>query len=969
MTDVKAGAGVEFLTFDRFCLSIAERTLKKDGVPVAVGSRALDMLIILVEHAGKVVSKEELLTRVWAGLHVDEGNLRVTITNLRKLLGRQDSGEHFIVNVPLLGYSFTAPVSRVSTGIANAKLDGGAGTVRLPRRIERAVGRKEELAELVDRVKRDRFITIIGPGGIGKTTTAVEIAHQLSAEFGESIVFVDFSAIEDPRLVPTVVVSAMGLPPAADPLGAVVRHLRGRRALLVADNCEHLIDALAGYLKILFDQTPHLHILATSREALRITGERVHTLAPLGVPPEGVDFDISTTLQFPAVHLLAECIRESSGQPVDANDAPILAAICRKLDGVPLAIEFAASRVSTFGLKEIAARLEGRLRLLGRGRRDAPSRHQTLEATLDWSYDLLDGRERAALRRLSVLVGFFSLATARRIAQLYSSDGEIDDAVVGLLEKSLVIGSYDDGTPRYRLLNVTRNYALEKLAESGERETIVRRLVDYLREEFAGPLGHGPELVPAADDVVAKQIGNIRFALEWLWTEQDDVALAVEFCSEAVPFLIALSLWEECERWSERALASLPEVLIGTRVEMRLQAALGMSLVYCDRNRMQGAFERSVEIAQALGETAKQVQILHHLHTAQMSHGQITSARQAASRLRDLLEPTKDRVKLAVVDSTLGMLNQVEGNMVEALRHCDQALGTFERLTAAELDQVDCHIFRQCRFVRANSLWQLGFIDRALEQVTTALHEAEATNFYSWVNGVIWGADLLSWCGRAEEVVELLARIEQRQEVSALKNLEPWLASTHAEALAQAGRPAESLALIEQTYSRSDALLCRLSKLVTKATALNMLGRSSVAMEFIEEAEVEAASLDQPAWAMLLLRQKGNAFVTLEGLESRNAEAAFRRCLELTNHGMALPLQLPPAVALASLMERQGRHAEGVAVLQPIVDGFAEGQSVPQLRAARILLRQLSQQGPLMVLPSRRHALMARRVRPRGTAS
>ena len=426
-------------------------------MPVRVGSRALDVLIALVERPGELVGKDELIARAWPNTFVEESNLRLQVSALRRTLGE---GNRYLVNVPGRGYSFVAPVT-----LSESPQPSGphAADVKpahnLPAHLTRLIGRTDSVSRLARQLPRQRLITIVGPGGMGKTTVALAVAQALLAAHKDGTWLVDLSPLADPRLVPSALATVLGLEIHADnPLPALIAFLREKEMLLVLDNCEHVINAAAAIADGILRSAPGVAILATSREPLRADGEHVHRLAPLESPRGSAGLTAAAALSFPAIQLFVERAAANLDAFVLSDvDAPIVADICQKLDGIPLAIEFAAAHVEAFGVHGVAAHLDERLQLLTSGRRTAVPRHRTLSATLDWSYGLLTEAEQRVLRRLAIFAGGFTLDAARAVAAgATHPETKIIDPVAELVAKSLVAAEVGDTEPRLRLPDTTR---------------------------------------------------------------------------------------------------------------------------------------------------------------------------------------------------------------------------------------------------------------------------------------------------------------------------------------------------------------------------------------------------------------------------------------------------------------------------------------------------------------------------------
>jgi predicted ATPase/DNA-binding winged helix-turn-helix (wHTH) protein len=467
-------------TFDHFRLVPSQRLLLRDGNRVDLGSRAFDVLIALVVHAGQVVSNRDLIRLVWQDVVVDESCLRVHISALRKALCCAESDTRYISNIPGRGYSFVASTAFTPLIADIETITPQWSVERLPPRLLRMVGRDDTVITLAEQLKYKRFITISGPGGIGKSTVAVAVAHHLIPHFEGMLLYLDVGSITDPHLLVGSLASVLGVRGhRRDVARELMTFLRDRRLLLILDGCDHVIDATTDLAERLFLEADQVHILATSREPLRAEGEHVYRLCPLACPPQQRELTAAAALTFSAVQLFVErAATNGNAFTLSDSDAPVVAHICRKLDGIALAIELGAGRVDAYGIQGTAELLNSRFSLLWDGRRTAPPRHQTLNAMLDWSYTLLSETEATVLRRLSILNGGFSLETAKELVNIQET--MFIDAIARLVAKSLVEAENVGRTMRYRLLDTTRAYALEKLRSHDEVNACEQSLALYL---------------------------------------------------------------------------------------------------------------------------------------------------------------------------------------------------------------------------------------------------------------------------------------------------------------------------------------------------------------------------------------------------------------------------------------------------------------------------------------------------------
>jgi predicted ATPase/DNA-binding winged helix-turn-helix (wHTH) protein len=471
--------------FGSFRLLPDQRLLKEGNKPVRIGSRALDLLIALVDRPGELVSKEELMALVWPSTNVAPCNLSVHIARLRRILGDGRDGKRFVINIPGRGYRFVADVT---TDIEPSPPLAVDVTHNLSAPFTQLIGREDATADLVLQLKQHRLLTVVGPGGIGKSSVAKAVAQELVARFRDGIWLVDLEPLTDPQLVPSALRSALGFETSEETsIQGMIANLRDKSMLLLLDNCTHLVSAAARLADAVLRDAPGVQVLATSCEPLRILGEQVYRLPPLECPPASAQPTADAALRFPAVRLFVERACDLHGEfGLSDTDAPLVASICRRLDGIPLAIKSAAAGVSFLGLQGLSESLDDSLGLPTNISRSASQRQQSMRATLDWSYGLLTEPQRVALRRLSIFPGEFTLRAAGAVI---SDEGRPHVHMIPLISelvtKSLVIAETGGAEPRLRLLHTTRAHVFAKLAESGELDAIRRRFAEYTRQQRA----------------------------------------------------------------------------------------------------------------------------------------------------------------------------------------------------------------------------------------------------------------------------------------------------------------------------------------------------------------------------------------------------------------------------------------------------------------------------------------------------
>jgi len=483
-------ASVAEFAFGRFIVQPSARRLLVDGEPAKLGARAFDVLLALIDRRERLVSKKELLELVWLDVVVEENNLEVQVSVLRKLLGSE-----VIATIPGRGYRFTQPLDGAPGGAPAASPPPAAAAAALcppVQALPTVFGREDDLGASHALVLAHQVVTVVGASGIGKSTLARALAHRVRDLFGDGVCLVELASVSDASLVATSVGTALQLKLGTQsPIGVIAQALGARRMLVVLDNCEHLLRAVAELVQALRPAAPGVHWLATSQEPLRLVDEQVFRLGALALPAEEA---LDAARRAGAVALFEARTRAADPRfALNEDNAGAAIDICRRLDGIALAIELAAARVPLLGLEGLRSRLGERLRVLNSGPRLALARHQTLRAALEWSYGLLTPHQQAVFRRLGVFAGSFALDAAQQVA----SDEAIDawavlDELGALVDKSLVVAEPDTlGEPRYRMLETMRQYALDRLDAEGDGDAARTRHVDVyvaLAEQAKGEL-------------------------------------------------------------------------------------------------------------------------------------------------------------------------------------------------------------------------------------------------------------------------------------------------------------------------------------------------------------------------------------------------------------------------------------------------------------------------------------------------
>ena len=601
------------MIFDRFRLDTETESVWRDAEEIRLRPKAFAVLRYLAEHPRRLITKDELLQAVWSDVAVGEAALAVCVGEIRKVLGDDARSPRLIETVHRRGYRFIGATGEPATTHAFSEHP----RTNVPRQLTSFIGRKREMERVKVTIQDTALTTLTGAGGVGKTRLAVEVASDALADFPHGVWLVDLAAISDPDDVLHAVTTTLGLreQPGRPAREVLLDYLRPKKLLLLLDNCEHLVSPAAQLSEHLLHECPTLRILATSREGLGVAGEALHVIPPLGVPPSTMAALPADLAEFEAVRLFVE--RAATAAPdfvLTERNAGAVAEICRRLDGIPLAVELAAARVTSMAVEEIAARIDDRFRLLTGGSRTALPRHQTLRGVLDWSHQLLTEGERILLRRLSAFAGGFTLVAAERTC----AGGDLDERDIAellarLVERSLVVFDQSGAEARYRLLETIRQYGQAKLLDSGDTDAIRSRHLDYYVAfaETADRCLRGPDQTTWLSRVDS-EYDNLRSALGWSLTQSDLAEAGVRLAAALQWFWHMRGPIDEGQQWLERAIAHARGVTGSLRA--RALGALGLLTWRAGKlDRARTILEESVALARAVPDEATLASALHNL--------------------------------------------------------------------------------------------------------------------------------------------------------------------------------------------------------------------------------------------------------------------------------------------------------------------------------------------------------------------
>jgi predicted ATPase/DNA-binding winged helix-turn-helix (wHTH) protein len=936
--------------FGPFRLVFGRKLLLRDCEAVAIGHRALDLLIALVRRAGEVVGTAELLAEVWPGRHVSDANIRTQISLLRKALGEGESDQRYIVNVAGRGYCFVAPPNPpapIAIDRAPASVPIWPGT--LPKRLTSVVGRATGMAALAEQVLARRLVTITGAGGIGKTTVATAVAEMLSEDFASPPCFVDFGPLTDGALAAATVARALGAPPATGDTGASLGgFVRERHLLLLFDSCETVISEAALIAEAILKNAPRVHILATSREPLSAEGEWTHRLPPMQSPLPGTELTAAAAMAFPAVALFVEraTARQDSFRLTKEN-VSLVAEICRRLEGIPLAIELAATRVAHLGLRDLAERLDERFALLMRGRRTALPRHQTLQATLDWSYQLLAPQQQVALRRMAVFPGPFTRDAALALcAQDGHSEEEVLEMLGELLDKSLIIPDPDEPGATYRLLDTTRAYLRGKLA-AGEGAATARSHAVYFRDLLSRGRALWEELdLGEAQRTARRDLDSVRAALDWSFGPDGDAEIGIELAVAAIPIWLHFSLFDEGRTRVQQALDALgPETAGDAPTRMLLLAALGEMILHRAGPEQDEVWARLLAVAEQQEDVGHQLRALTGMTLRAMGRS-YDRALDLARKVRALAEHAGPEA-VAKGDRLIGYVLHILGEQRGARRAMESMLaGYVQPRNRRHLLRFNFDDSVGAKSTLAQILWLQGEADRAMRLANEAVEEAVSLQHD---NSVHFAAGFAA-CPIAVlrgDLGDAAAAYDQM--CGPLSNSPPralWAQCFAGIAQMQSGALEEGLGLLRRAFdSMAQSSFGRECPVFYSAAAEGLihLSRGAEALGIVDAALQRFRARGNRWFEAEFMRLRACALLVARGVGSAgDAETELREALELARGQGALAWELRAATSLAALLRDQGRHEAARPLLENVLRQFTDGFGTVDLVRGRALLGRLT---------------------------
>ena len=927
--------------FGPFKLAAARRRLYCNGDEVQLGGRAMDVLIALAARKGALATREELFSAAWPGICVHDSNLKVTIAYLRRALREHDPHTEYINTVVGRGYwlGLDECASEPDKMVQHNWAD-----MRLPE-IDMMVGREQDIAIVCNALAAERLVTIAGAGGIGKTTVAIAAAQIFSDQGRGAVSFVDFGDVVGEEFVISALAAALGVSVRGDALPAIVSILARRRALLILDTCEHVLAAVAHLCEVVLSNTRDIQILTTSRQVLRAKAEKVIWLPPLSLPPLSEADNLPEVLAWGAPAMLHARAREHGYSP-QTEEAAALAQVCRRLEGMPLAIELVSARLAERGANALLAELDERFLTFSRDTSSAPERQRTLLLTLRWSYATLTDREASVLRAVSAFAGPFDTAGAVKVtsASGFRPD-EIFDAIGGLRSKSMLSVDQEALEPRYHLLDSTRAFSRDLLERSGEISSVASRHAQ-LQLDLLEAAGERQATMPARNwrRAYGGLLGDLRSALDWSLGRSNDPVLGIRLVAAGLPLWQEMSLGAEIDRNCRRALAEFRRLDFPDKsLELALVGGLASVSTYLsdDPEHAAALFRRAIALAREIGDASAECRALAAFATYDLMPGRGGAVAETLAEMR------------AAVPATGEPAARWEEEQLRAqweIRICDfdMALRRVKRLFAELQDDAEqavprfqIHQKMNVEVQLAALHWLTGRPQRAADFAEIAARDASEvehglTLIHCLAQGVVW---TLLQC---RDHIRVKDHIESLRNAIFRHGMAAWIPVANCYSVVVAAMegenpdPAELRAAFDairggMVQLRHDARYAML------AEAMLANGQAHDAALVVDH----VFSLNPRPWGYCEFLRLRAATEGAFG-RPREAEAILKEAVEAARSIGSPAWELRSTYDLAFLLSDRGRRQQARDLLRPIATSFDEKSARGDLAKARLLLREVA---------------------------
>ncbi|MGJ4898617.1 MULTISPECIES: ATP-binding protein [unclassified Bradyrhizobium] len=945
------GAPRQKLTFSfgPFRLVPGRQLLLLDERPVKIGGRAFELLRLLVQRRGELVSKNELMAAAWPGTFVHDSNLKVNMWSLRRSLGDTQIEPIYIATVARRGYKFIADV-RVGIGEIE-----GEPALADPLPLSHApsprgiVGREADIVEIADLLAEDRHVTLTGAGGIGKTTVALAVAQAFVSRYRDGVCFIDLATISDPTLFGAALVTALGIRGNTDMgLAAVLDYLRPRQMLLILDNCEHVLPAATIFASKFMTDTSPSRLLATSREPLGTTTEHVVRLGSLSAPSSGLGLSVDQAVRFPAVELFVRRAAEWSDYEFVDEDCDAIAAVCHSLDGLPLAIELAAAQIGRFTPRELLVVLDQRLGFSATGAAAGPPRHETLMATIDWSYRLLSQTEARLFALLSVFSDGFEHEDAVFVAEAAGlTPIDVATALGSLVAKSLLSAQARGASLRYRLLDSTRRYAAERRRGDPACSGAMRRHAERMAALFEQSEEDWKWREPT--DWTERYLGRIadlRSALSWSFGEQGDDILGIRLAVAAITLWSETSILSEAQARLEVALALAKRVPCDDLSKAKLACALGWSLFYARKssNENEVTWLDAIAFARRADSVDLQQRALTGFAFYLLQIGEIARAITYLEEATSLADRDPDSTATSEADKALAWAHAFAGELSKSRPVLDRLASTHSLVRGrSRKDANEVYRFITVRTNMPFVVWMQGQADYAARLAREAVDAADRGGHWVSQSNALGLAALpisleIGDLDALDMFTERLRRNLERERIWRWVSVERYFSACLRE-LRSDPRAVEDIRAAIDELIECRFLMRIGSYLAFLARAYLRQGRIAQARDAVTRA-IDYQERQGERWCRSEL-QRVNASILLEDGETVRAEKLLKEALAEARAIGALTFALRIATDLAAHWAATNREIDAVQLLAPIFGEFTEGFGTQDLVRASRLLAQI----------------------------
>jgi predicted ATPase/DNA-binding winged helix-turn-helix (wHTH) protein len=921
------------LHFGPFAWLPIQQSLLLSGKPVRMSRGARGILGLLLEQPGTLVATRLIVRRVWPAAGAEEATLRGHVSALRKVLRSGLPELDCVQNVIGHGYRFAVPV----TTEARVPSSDGSASDNLPPATQSLFGRAHLIDALATRMGTHRLVTLVGAAGVGKTSVATATAIQLRSVFTDGVRFVDLGSVTVPSKVTSTLACALGLQSiSTQPLAQILHFLKNSHLLIVLDNCEHVIDAAAHLAEALLENAPHVSMLATSRESLRARGEQVSRLLSLELPEETAQPTAAAALRFPAIQLFADSARRVVPEfKLLDRDAPAVVDICRKLDGLPLAIQLAAAQLQRMEIQGLAAAVQHSLDILASDLPATTPQHTTLRATLDWSYRLLPEFEQSALSELSIFAGRFDATSARAIInETPQNPAAVMNLLGDLTARSLLTVGECCGHVTYQLLATTRAYVVEKLQARTDVQEVRRRHVRMCCSwDYPWARSRGTD---SRDwrEMASIRIDDVRAALDWCFLPQGDAMLGAELAADSAPLWFALSLLEEHRDYLEKALAMNVAAPMPKNLRLKLQSALDNANVYT-RGPAQVATAAlraaALDPADQNGDAEDQRRALWGLWVDRLVGSDYQAALELNERYRRLESNEPPLLRGLMLDLMIALTRHMTGDQRTARHHAQKILQASARVPTVPGDHAYHLDYRvSSRAVLGPILYLQGETDHALQTARESLELARNIGHtLSLCCALMHACTVALWAGKLDLATHASDSLLEQSNKQSLSYWQTWARCLGIAVRHQQGHSCTA----EELHQFTKEPLC---------TGLHLEVLGTVASSLATETALQRAETGAAGWSTPeLLRVKAQTLLEGQAPDIPVAEALLKDAINIARRQDALAWELRATTSLARLVSSRGHRVDAVLMLQPVLQRYSRGGMSRDAATAAKLLQDL----------------------------